>query len=83
MHRTRGSFGHNRAFGTIFWIDPEEELTRIFLEQVFGSGNEHQIFMRSPLSPSVNDGSRGIYCDGLHEIPMLAEYLLMVYSDYI
>ena len=42
---TRGSFGHNGAFGTIFWIDPEEGLIRIFLEQVFGSGNEHQIFM--------------------------------------
>ena len=42
---TRGSFGHNGAFGTIFWIDPEEGLIRIFLEQVFGFGNEHQIFM--------------------------------------
>jgi CubicO group peptidase (beta-lactamase class C family) len=42
---TRGSFGHNGAFGTIFWIDPEEGMIRIFLEQVFGSGNEIQIFM--------------------------------------
>ena len=42
---TRGSFGHNGAFGTIFWIDPEEGMIRIFLEQVFGSGNEHQLFM--------------------------------------
>lgn len=42
---TRGSFGHNGAFGTIFWIDPEEGLIRIFLEQVFGSGNELDIFM--------------------------------------
>ena len=42
---TRGSFGHNGAFGTIFWIDPEEGMIRIFLEQVFGSGNEPQIFM--------------------------------------
>lgn len=42
---TRGSFGHNGAFGTIFWIDPEEGMIRIFLEQVFGSGNESQIFM--------------------------------------
>lgn len=42
---TRGSFGHNGAFGTIFWIDPEEGMIRIFLEQLFGSGNEHQIFM--------------------------------------
>jgi len=42
---TRGSFGHNGAFGTIFWIDPEEGMIRIFLEQVFGAGNESQIFM--------------------------------------
>jgi len=42
---TPGSFGHNGAFGTIFWIDPEEGLIRIFLEQVFGSGNEIDIFM--------------------------------------
>jgi CubicO group peptidase (beta-lactamase class C family) len=42
---TRGSFGHNGAFGTIFWIDPEEGLIRIFLEQVFGSGNESDIFL--------------------------------------
>jgi CubicO group peptidase (beta-lactamase class C family) len=42
---TPGSFGHNGAFGTIFWIDPEEGLIRIFLEQVFGSGNELDIFM--------------------------------------
>ena len=42
---TPGSFGHNGAFGTIFWIDPEEGLIRIFLEQVFGSGNESDIFM--------------------------------------
>lgn len=29
----------------MFWIDPEEGLIRIFLEQVFGSGNELDIFM--------------------------------------
>ena len=32
-------------FGTIFWIDPAEGLIRIFLEQVFGSGNEIDIFV--------------------------------------
>jgi CubicO group peptidase (beta-lactamase class C family) len=42
---TRGSFGHNGAFGTIFWIDPEEGMIRIFLEQIFGSGNESDLFM--------------------------------------
>jgi CubicO group peptidase (beta-lactamase class C family) len=42
---TRGSFGHNGAFGTIFWIDPEEGMIRIFLEQFFGSGNESDLFM--------------------------------------
>jgi len=42
---TRGSYGHNGAFGTIFWIDPEEGMIRIFLEQVFGSGNEIDLFM--------------------------------------
>ena len=42
---TRGSFGHNGAFGGIFWIDPEEGLIRIFLEHLFGSGNENTVFM--------------------------------------
>jgi CubicO group peptidase (beta-lactamase class C family) len=42
---TRGSFGHNGAFGGIFWIDPEESLIRIFLEHLFGSGNESHVFM--------------------------------------
>lgn len=42
---TRGSFGHNGAFGGIFWIDPEEGLIRIFLEHLFGSGNENNVFM--------------------------------------
>jgi len=32
-------------FGTIFWLNSEEGLIRIFLEQVFGGGNESQIFM--------------------------------------
>ncbi|HJR05657.1 MAG TPA: serine hydrolase domain-containing protein [Pyrinomonadaceae bacterium] len=40
-----GSFGHNGAFGAILWIDPKEELVRIFLEQLFGSGSENDIFM--------------------------------------
>jgi CubicO group peptidase (beta-lactamase class C family) len=42
---TRGIFGHNGAFGGIFWVDPEEGLIRIYLEHVFGSGNESDIFM--------------------------------------
>ena len=42
---SRGSFGHNGAFGGIFWVDPEEGLIRIYLEHVFGSGNETNIFM--------------------------------------
>ena len=42
---TRGSFGHNGAFGGIFWVDPEEGLIRIYLEHLFGSGNETDIFM--------------------------------------
>jgi CubicO group peptidase (beta-lactamase class C family) len=42
---TRGSFGHNGAFGGLFWADPEEGLIRIYLEHVFGSGNESDIFM--------------------------------------
>lgn len=40
-----GSFGHNGAFGTIFWIDPKKSLVRIFLIQLFGSGNEADTFM--------------------------------------
>lgn len=40
-----GSFGHNGAFGTIMWIDPQKGLVRIFLAQLFGFGNESDIFM--------------------------------------
>lgn len=40
-----GSFGHNGAFGSIIWIDPQKELIRIFLEHLFGSGNESNVFM--------------------------------------
>ncbi|HEY6661039.1 MAG TPA: serine hydrolase domain-containing protein [Pyrinomonadaceae bacterium] len=42
---SHGSFGHNGAFGGIFWVDPEEKLIRIYLEHVFGSGNETDVFM--------------------------------------
>lgn len=42
---TPGSYGHNGAFGSIIWIDPQEGLIRIFLEHLFGSGNEIDIFM--------------------------------------
>ena len=40
-----GSYGHNGAFGSIIWIDPQEGLVRIFLEHLFGSGNESDFFM--------------------------------------
>ncbi len=40
-----GSFGHNGAFGTIFWVDPKKNLLRIFLIQLLGFGNEGDIFM--------------------------------------
>ena len=40
-----GSYGHNGAFGSIIWIDPQEGLIRIFLEHLFGSRNEADIFM--------------------------------------
>ena len=40
-----GSFGHNGAFGAIIWIDPKDELVRIFLEHRFGFFNESNIFM--------------------------------------
>lgn len=40
-----GSYGHNGAFGSIIWIDPQEGLIRIFLEHLFGSGSEVDIFM--------------------------------------
>jgi CubicO group peptidase (beta-lactamase class C family) len=42
---TPGSYGHNGAFGSIIWIDPQEGLIRIFLEHLFGSGNEVDVFM--------------------------------------
>lgn len=40
-----GSYGHNGAFGSILWIDPRKGLIRIFLEHLFGAGNEVDIFM--------------------------------------
>ena len=40
-----GSFGHNGAFGAIVWIDPKEQLVRIFLEHRFGFFNESNVFM--------------------------------------
>ena len=42
---SRGSFGHNGAFGAIIWIDPTEQLIRIFLTHRFGAGNESDVFM--------------------------------------
>ena len=42
---TPDSFGHNGAFGAIIWIDPKDELVRIFLEHRFGFFNESNIFM--------------------------------------
>jgi len=40
-----GSFGHDGAFGTLLWVDPNERLIRIFLEQLYGFGDENRIFM--------------------------------------
>jgi CubicO group peptidase (beta-lactamase class C family) len=40
-----GSYGHNGAFGSIIWIDPQKGLIRIFLEHLFGAGSEVDIFM--------------------------------------
>jgi CubicO group peptidase (beta-lactamase class C family) len=40
-----GSFGHNGAFGAIVWIDPREQLIRIFLEHRFGFFGESNVFM--------------------------------------
>jgi len=40
-----GSFGHNGAFGAIVWIDPKEQLVRIFLEHRFGFFSESNVFM--------------------------------------
>jgi len=40
-----GSFGHNGAFGAIVWIDPREQLIRIFLEHRFGFFTESNVFM--------------------------------------
>jgi CubicO group peptidase (beta-lactamase class C family) len=42
---SRGSFGHNGAFGAIIWIDPGEKLIRIFLTHRFGQGSESDVFM--------------------------------------
>jgi len=43
---TMGSFGAAGASGCFIWIDPEREVTRIFLTQCFGSdGKEAEEFM--------------------------------------
>jgi CubicO group peptidase (beta-lactamase class C family) len=42
---SKGSFGHNGAFGAIIWVDPEKKLIRIFLEHRFGFNNESNLFM--------------------------------------
>ncbi|HWT04088.1 MAG TPA: serine hydrolase domain-containing protein [Pyrinomonadaceae bacterium] len=42
---SKGSFGHNGAFGAIIWIDPEKKLIRIFLEHRLGFNNESNLFM--------------------------------------
>jgi CubicO group peptidase (beta-lactamase class C family) len=49
-----GSYGHNGAFGSMIWIDPKEGLVRIFLEQLFGSGNELDVFMAMAGAAVVN-----------------------------
>ncbi len=51
---TPGSFGHNGAFGSIVWIDPERELVRIFLQHRFGAGNESNLFMAMAGAAVVN-----------------------------
>ena len=41
-----GSFGHGGAFGTHGWIDPEKDLTGVFLIQHTGyTGNAKQVFI--------------------------------------
>jgi CubicO group peptidase (beta-lactamase class C family) len=42
---SKGSFGHNGAFGAIIWIDPQKQLIRIFLEHRLGFHNESNLFM--------------------------------------
>jgi len=42
---SKGSFGHNGAFGAIIWVDPEKQLIRIFLEHRLGFHNESNLFM--------------------------------------
>ena len=51
---TPGSFGHNGAFGSIVWIDPERDLIRIFLQHRFGPGNESNLFMAMAGAAVVN-----------------------------
>lgn len=48
------SYGHNGAFGSIIWIDPQAGLVRIFLEHLFGSGNESDVFMAMAGAAVVN-----------------------------
>lgn len=49
-----GSFGHNGTFGSFVWVDPQRKLVRIFLEHLFGSGNESDIFMAMAAAALTN-----------------------------
>ena len=49
-----GGYGHNGAFGSIIRVDPKEGLVRIFLEHLFGAGNEVDIFMAMAGAAVVN-----------------------------
>lgn len=40
-----GSYGHNGAFGSMVWIDPQKDLVRIFLQHRLGPAREIDIFM--------------------------------------
>lgn len=42
---SKGSFGHNGAFGGIIWIDPKQGLIRIFLAHRLGFADGSNIFM--------------------------------------
>ena len=35
-HRSTGSFGWGGAFGTVFWVDPKEDLTAVLMVQTPG-----------------------------------------------
>ena len=61
--QSEGSYGHGGAFGTQGWIDPKNDLIRIFLIQRSegGDGMEANTFMAMAAAAITNEGLLGLH----------------------